>query len=68
MKRRKYIEERGITKAEFARRAKITVQTLNNIEDGYDCLLSHVVSILKECEGKVSLDDFLPIKKRKNKK
>ena len=53
MKLRKYIEERGITKAEFARRAKITVQTLNNIEDGYDCLLSHVVSILKECEGNV---------------
>ncbi len=60
MRLSEYLQERGITKREFAKRAGINTQTLYNILWGREPRLSIACKIIKASEGKISFEELIP--------
>ncbi len=60
MRLSEYLQERGITKREFAKRAGINTQTLYNILWGREPRLTIACKIIKASEGKITFEELIP--------
>lgn len=60
MRLSEYLQERGITKREFAKRAGINTQTLYNILWGREPRLTIACKIIRASEGKISFEELIP--------